>query len=308
MNAPLNSAATALQTFEIRPSSAILSKRQAVDELMLDWGSFPPGSFASIYLPLVSADDILALASQMYVSHPFSRVDDHTLSCSAGGVTYLPVPSGGQQNYAGLLSIAVPTIRPGAVHTLTVRQVTGGTSSDADAMARAPQTIARRVLGTFQISVSGKTHKQVLFGLERLYAVMLWIAEAIPSNNRWSPVFQRYLGQLAGQISRLGGKPNQIKPSPNGEVPGLPAPTQKCSLAHEHLREIFGKIEAIIYDHFGDFEGFVLETETGAHHRFRSREPAMLDLVRRAWLERTRVAVVPEAHQADVARSVMLWI
>jgi hypothetical protein len=269
---------------------------------MLDWGSFPAGSSARIYLPSVGADEILALASRMYVSHPFSRVDDHTLSCGAGGITYLPVPSGDKRNYAGLLSISVPTIRQGAVHTLTVRQVTGGISSDAESLARLRPTMPRRVLGTFQISVSGKRQEQALFGLERLYAVLLWIAEAIPPDNRWYPVFQRYLGELGGQISRLGGKPHQIKPSPDGEAPG-----PKPSPAH-HAREIFGKIEAIIYDHFGDFEGFVLETEAGAQHRFRSREAAMLDLVRRAWLDRTRVAVVPEADRADTPRSVILWI
>lgn len=308
MNAAPKSEPTALQTFEIRPSSASLSKREGVDELMLDWGSFPAGSTASIYLPAVSADDILALASRMYVSHPFSRVDDYTLSCTAGGITYLPVPTGGKQNYAGLLSIAVPTIRPGASYTLKVRQVTGGISSDAGTLAVARVAISRRVLGTFQISVSGKQPEQALFGLERLYGVLLWIAEAIPPKNRWYPVFQRYLGELGGQIARLGGKPNQLKPSPNGEAPGLLPPAPKHSHETEHAREIFGKIEAIIYDHFGDFDGFVLETEAGAHHRFRSREAAMLDLVRRAWLERTRVAVVPEWNQADVPRSVILWI
>jgi len=301
-------ALTALQTFEIRPSSATLAKREGVDELMLDWGNFPAGSSASIYLPAVNADDILALASRMYVSHPFTRVDNHTLSCIAGGVTYLPIPSGGKRNYAGLLSIVVPTVSPGAVHTLTVRQVTGGISADAEVLARSPHTVARRVLGTFQISVSGRRRYEVLFGLERLFAVMLWIAEAIPQDNRWFPVFQRYLGLIGGQISRLGGKPSHIKPSPDGSAPGLPTPNPKPHPLFGQAQEIFGKIEAIVYDHFGDFEGFILETETEEHRRFASREPAMLEVVRRAWVERTRVAVIPEADGAASARAVILWV
>jgi hypothetical protein len=35
-------------------------------------------------------------------------------------------------------------------------------------------------------------------------------------HNRWSPVFERYLGQIAGRVQDLGGDPSQITPSPTG--------------------------------------------------------------------------------------------
>ena len=53
-----------------------------------------------------------------------------------------------------------------------------------------------------------------------------------------------------------------------------------------------GKISGLLYDHFGDFEGFTLETHQGAHYRYRSREQSILDLVRVAWRERYVVTVM----------------
>jgi hypothetical protein len=309
MTAAMIHSPLALQTFDIRPTPPRLAAAQTIDELMVDWGDLPAGCSASIYLPAVSADEVLALASSMYVSRRFSRVDDHTLSCVAGGITYLPIPKSFGQNYAGLLSVALPAARPGAVYSLTVRQVTAMLTTGDIANAAAPAPIQwRRVLGTFQVSLSVKRRDQVLFALERLYAVLLWIAEAIVPADRWYPVFQRYLGQLGGQISGLGGNPGRIQPSPSGEVPGLPlpkpAPKPQPSPPDE-VEQIFGKIEAIIYDHFGDFEGFILETVTGKHHRFMSREAPMLEVVHRAWIERTRVAVVPETWiRASIGHSV----
>src|SRR4029077_8394686 len=48
--------ATAVTTFEIRPTQAGLSSGQLVDELMIDWGDTPHGSVATFYLPAVSVD------------------------------------------------------------------------------------------------------------------------------------------------------------------------------------------------------------------------------------------------------------
>jgi hypothetical protein len=72
---------------------------------MIDWGSVPDGSFASICLPAVKVDDIVSTASRMYTTHRLVRVDDHTPGCRTGGVTYIPIPAGLGIGYAGLLSI-----------------------------------------------------------------------------------------------------------------------------------------------------------------------------------------------------------
>lgn len=55
----------ALQTFEIRPTPSTLPVGQKLDELMIDWGDVPAGSSASIYLPAVNADDVIAASSSM---------------------------------------------------------------------------------------------------------------------------------------------------------------------------------------------------------------------------------------------------
>jgi len=295
----------ALQTFEIRPTPSALQPGLTVDELMIDWGGLPAGSTASIFLPAASADEILAMAEAMYVTHRFSRVDAHTLACDAGGVSYLPVPKGLGQNYAGLLTITLPAVARGAGgYSVIVRQVTTGyrEAEQADATA-GKRTLWRQVLGTFQVSLAIKPPAEALLATERLYAVFSWIAEAVAPSSRWYPVMIRYLAQLGEVITGLGGNPGQIQPSPAGQVPGSPG---RPGRPDEDGHEVIGKVEGISYDHFGDFDGFILETETGQRIRFSSREGPMLGLIRLAWAERTRVAVRPEAEHRRVPRSVVL--
>lgn len=302
------SPSTALQTFEIRPTPPALPAGQKADELMIDWGDLPAGSTASIYLPAVSADDVLALASSMYVTHRFSRADAHTLACDAGGISYLPIPKGSGQNYAGLLSITVPaaTVRQ-PTYSVKVRQVVNVGPEKRGVNSRtgnAARESSRRILGTFQVSLSAKPPDQALLANERLYAVFQWILEAIPPASRWYPVIVRYLNKLAGVIIALGGDPEQILPSPSGQVPARPQPPEPRPV--NATEEFTGKIEGITYDHFGDFEGFILETETGRHHRFSSREASVRDLVRQAWIERTRVTVFAEPDRPHIPRSMVL--
>src|ERR1017187_6952943 len=235
----------ALQTFEIRPTPSTLPAGQKVDELMIDWGDLPAGSTASIYLPAVSAADILALASSVYVTRRFSLVDSHTLACGAGGISYLPVPKGSGPNFAGLLAVTLPaSIRTGQTYSVTVRQITtAGQGNVVGAVNEASgPDFWRRVLGTFQISLSVKTRPQARVATERLYGVLLWIQEAIAPNDRWYPVFLRYLALLAGTVEGLGGNPGQILPSSTGDLPGLPYRTHPPREEAES-EEITGKIE-----------------------------------------------------------------
>jgi len=55
-----------------------------------------------------------------------------------------------------------------------------------------------------------------------------------------------------------------------------------------------------VFDHFGDFDGFLLDT--GEHDdRFCSREPSVRELAELAWREHLRVTVLaePNGHPAD---------
>jgi hypothetical protein len=67
-----------------------------------------------------------------------------------------------------------------------------------------------------------------------------------------------------------------------------------------------GKIVGVSYDRFGDFEGFMLETEEGHEHTFHAREHAIEELVRVAWAERIVITVHVEAHRPERPASIVL--
>jgi hypothetical protein len=277
---------------------------------MIDWGNTPAGTVASIYLPGVDADQVLDMASRMYTRRRLSRVDDHTLQCKAGGITYIPVPYASNINFAGLLSLDLPPkLRIGQAFNVVVRQITnafpalktrpgletGGGDNPASGESAAAIVVHRptrwkKVLGAFQLTMPVHARETLLVKEERILSVMLWIAEAIPSDSRWYPVFQRYLQEIGGRVSVFGGDPGSILPSPTGDGKN---PT--CS-APEGDRAFTGKICGLIFDHFGDFAGFVLETEHG-EHRFNSREKEMEELAERAWRERLRITVHADRHE-----------
>jgi hypothetical protein len=313
--------AQALSTFEIRSTPMGLPPRQTPDELMIDWGNTPKGSLASIYLPAVEVSDILALAARMYSSHGLLRGDDHTLQCHSGGITYVPIPPGTSINYAGLLSIDMPAgLKSGQVFNIVVRQVTNAFGKLAPPPPPPPSKIAahlhaddvvgpaeiewRRVLGAFQLAIPVKTKALLLPREERQLSVLRWIAEAIPHHNRWYPVFERYLEQIGGRVTTFGGDPTQILPSPTGDG--------RCKHHHRHEpheREeciaFTGKIAGLIFDRFGDFEGFLLDTGDG-ERKFLSREREIGELAERAWRERLRITVRAERDEPHRPASIIV--
>jgi hypothetical protein len=66
-----------------------------------------------------------------------------------------------------------------------------------------------------------------------------------------------------------------------------------------------GKISGLVYDRFGDFEGFVLQTEHGSH-RFHSREKDIELLVQKAWRERLRLRVWSERGEPRHVSSIVI--
>jgi hypothetical protein len=104
---------------------------------------------------------------------------------------------------------------------------------------------------------------------------------------------QRYLAQVADRVTFMGGNPSQIPPTGTG-IWHLPPPPK------HHEEDFTGKVETLIYDRFGDFEAFTLETMSGTFHRFDSREPRISELARLAWEARARIRVLvdlPHAHR-----------
>jgi hypothetical protein len=234
-------------------------------------------------------------------------------------VTLIPLPEG-TGLAAGLLSVDLPSgIHRGDIHTIMVRQVTdaigralpppppppriAGRVVTAAELEAAPSLLRwRRVAGAFQFVLTISTKEQLLLSEERLLAVMRWIEQHTRPQKRWYPVLVRYIEDIVGRVQGFGGDPGSIKPSPTGDVPGLHKPPRR----HEFEEEITGKITGLVYDHFGDFTGFILETETGRHHRFESREPQMRELAHRAWVDRTRVSILVERDRVHIPRAIIL--
>ena len=293
--------AHAATTFECRPTPAGLPTGQMPDELMIDWGPLPQGSSAFIYMSAVTADEILDLARRMNTSKGLFRRDDHTLEIKTGGVSYIPIPAGSAINYAGLLSVELAsTVRRGQVFNVVVRQITNTLASvNVIATKRSAASSRpfnwRRVLGAFQLTIPVSAKNLLLPREERDLSVLRWIGEAIPQSSRWDRVFQRYVEEIAGRVKAFGGDPENILPSPTGDGrrkhPCRPEPEEERQISHT------GKISGLIFDRFGDFEGFLLDAEEG-ERKFFSREKNVEELAARVWRERLRVTVLADRNEA----------
>ena len=115
-------------------------------------------------------------------------------------------------------------------------------------------------------------------------AIFKWRLSMMPITNRWYPVMKRYIDILSARIDGLGGDSGSIQPSPTG----LPEPVGKPG--KKHLKEYTGKICEILYDCFGDFEGFTL-CSCSEEHAFASREKGIEDVALYACRERNLVSV-----------------
>ena len=299
------------QTFEARPSPARLRADRKPDELRFDFSQLPHGCTATVYLPGASSKDILDWATRLYMTHRLTAIDAHTIRMPASGTGWMPIPQGGPVNFAGLLTVEFPLgIRKGQTFSVPVSQITsvgGGYAKTVGVRGRAGHRAAasaaavthirpwRRMRGCFRLTVPVQTRHDILPDAERQLSIFLWTEKTIPAQSRWRPVFERYLEQLKARLSFLGGDPGKIIPSPTGNWGG----TQPGNGHGMDADGVHGKIVALAYDHFGDFEGFDLETEHGHRRFFASRERRIEDLARRACEERYFVVVfaLPERHE-----------
>lgn len=76
-----------------------------------------------------------------------------------------------------------------------------------------------RVLGTTQFDIRVGRASELRRRIEHNLAVLQHISLAIPDDNRWRPIFDRYLGEIGERIRAFGRDPGVIPPSPYG-IPG----------------------------------------------------------------------------------------
>ena len=119
-----------------------------------------------------------------------------------------------------------------------------------------------------------------------------------------------------GRTNATGGAPGYLS------VPGWDACTGLGSIKgnallkllhreeeREEVREeggVTGKVAGLVFDRFGDFEGFVLEDLQGGEHRFDSREMDVRQLVNRAWEDRIMTTVLTHHHLPHRPVSIIL--
>lgn len=199
-------------TFEVCPSGATADH----DEMMIVWSDVPVGTVATLYLPGIDTHQILSLATRKYRSHRLVRIDGDTLKFEASGITYLPIPVA-HGTYPGLLTVDLPDgVKIGQIYRVLVRQVVAETDQIPKVRAMNPHTsLHRHITGSFQLTIPVREKAEVLPRQQRLLSNLRWIAGGIPAQDRWAPVFQRYLTQMAGRVDGLGGDAQQVGASPS---------------------------------------------------------------------------------------------
>lgn len=279
-----------LTTFDLHP----MSTRKALlppDELLIDWGNTPRDSVATIYIPEIDADQIITLANTRYGLNRISQIDGQSIRLPVGGISYIPLPPGITINLTGLLSVNLPaTVRRGEVYTIVVRQVTNAAAKPVSAAASGGSGLIRwrRIVGSYQVTIPVCTKEAILPRETRLLSVLRWILKSVPAGDRWYPVFSRYVGLIAERVGALGGDPSRVEASPagsEGEAGRKPGQEQERTEHHD------GKVTGLIYDYFGDFEGFLLDVD-GKEVAFHAREHQIEALARIAWHERIAITVV----------------
>ncbi len=319
------------QTIDVRPSPpAISTDKSSIlsypDEIMIDWGKTPIGSMASIYWPGVPASSVLALAAEFYPGHMLTAADANTIQIKVvSRVSYVPIPRGAGGSFAGLLTVDLPaSIKVGDSFDIIVKRITtkqivqppppppppkrglGAITLGAQPEAASSHIVVknrliwRYITGTFLVKIPVQKESTILPVDENLLAVLKWRLGLIGPGNRWYPVLIRWISYLSSRIKGMGGDPGKIPPSPGGYQPpskghGHPEPKEHC---------FTGKVMALFYDRFGDFEGFELKTEHGEEHVFRAVESELDELLYLAWKERFVIAVCAN-HEHEVVSVVL---
>jgi hypothetical protein len=238
------------QTFDIRPSVPAADSdplNYLPDELRIDWGNTPAGSTASIYWPQTMAQDVVALSKQLYATRQLSvsSTEADTVQCTvpAGGFTYVPIPVGSGDNFAGLFTIQLPLgVVRGQEFLLTVDRISS--RKPPPIITAVPQIKAKRavpittnwryVTGTFAVRVPVAVPSEILPSELDTYSILAWRLNQISPTDRWYPVLQRYLSYINDRVIGLGYT-GPIVPSPEGVPPGtIPFPPPPCPQPYNH--------------------------------------------------------------------------
>jgi hypothetical protein len=302
---------------------------------MIDWGQTPVNSTAHIYWPQVNAADVLALAGNLYSHHALSAADAHTIECRVTrGVTYVPIPPGTSDSFAGLLTVDLPTtVVAGQEFNVVVRRVTTrrniqtviardkarvvNTRTDLPSVPgrnqppdnpEGPSVFAsqtrlrnwRYVTGTFQIKIPVGTPATLLDPERNTLAVFKWRLQAMSPANRWYPVLQRYVIYLSARVNELGGNADAIPPSPLGYWEAPPGRGDETGKTYT------GRITDVIFGCNGRMEGFVLRECCDREFRFKACDRDLEGIVLQSCTGRFLVVVHTRAKDPQAVHQLIV--
>jgi hypothetical protein len=133
------------------------------------------------------------------------------------------------------------------------------------------------VTGAFQVTIPVRKETELLIGDENTLAVMKWRLQKMSPQYRWYPIVKRYIQYLSSRVDASGGNAASVPASPTG----LPTGAKKCPYPLRQ-KDFTGKVVEVVFDCFGDFEGFVMDCCCPGHYIFKSREKAIGELVLKA--------------------------
>lgn len=335
------------QTFDCRPSVGVVppsgGQSSPPDELMIEWGSVPSGSVASIYWPQALAADVINLANQFYSSNPITAIDSHTLRLKiTSGVSYVPIPMGAGENFAGLFTIDLPAgkVSSGQTFDVFVRRISYSSFTPPPPIQSPPRTHAmpstvgtashhhhhRKGAPPAKAKAEGEAPKHgaipplaapsgsfswgYAVGGFRVRIPVTTSDKILPSEENTLAIMKWRLLEMAPS-NRWYPVLERYISYLSGRVDGLggnsggilPSPVGVLPRKPLPSEHVYtGKVCEIHFDCFGCFDGFVLESCKDSH-AFKTRERGIEEIVLRACKERLMLTVVVEpGHEHRICK------
>jgi len=298
------------QTFDTKPGRVVRAPHGPntiyPDELMIEWGSVPTGSVASLFWPQVHASEVLALAKAFYGVSPLGMSDANTIRIPiTRGVSYVPIPPGTGDNFAGLITIDLPMgVRSGQVFDVTVKRLGTRIGKPLPPPPPPPPPPPKLQTAPALLHADGKTaqvgtakgsskpHRTKPTEVERLtqwrYVVgtfqiripvttgdkILPAEETTLAIMKWrleqmSPS-NRWHPVLVRYIKYISDRVDGLGGNASAVPPSLTFVPPLPKRPHEPERERCGKVCEVLYDCHGEFTGFILE-DCCETHVFHSR-------------------------------------
>jgi hypothetical protein len=177
------------------------SRDPGPDVLMIHWDNLPRDTHASFFFPSFETEALLTFEALRHGPGNMTRGEDHTVNLKVTDVGFIAIPASPRAIPALLTLQLPPGVAAGQRFRIVMQQVRRRT---------------HQIIGTIEFMVTVSTAGVIMPELRRNFSVLKYIGATIPPANRWFPIWQRYLDQLAVRVRAFGEDPDSIKPSSSG--------------------------------------------------------------------------------------------